>query len=53
MESQDIQLTAHIDMTEVDLTIEKAERLCELMKEARSLASELASTEINLLVNVK
>lgn len=46
----DVTLTAHVDQTEVDLAISKAERLAELLKEARSLAGELASMEIPISV---
>lgn len=47
-----VTLTAHVDQTEVDQAISKAERLAELLKEARSLAGELASMKITLSVNV-
>lgn len=53
MPKPDVMLTAHIDLTEVDRATEKVERLNELLKEARSLAGELASREINLSVNVE
>lgn len=43
-----IKLTAKIDTTEIDKAIEKAVRLQELLKEANSLARELASTELKL-----
>lgn len=39
----DIKLTAKIDTTEIDKAIEKAVKLRELLKEANSLARELAS----------
>ena len=48
----DVTLTAHVDKTEVDQAISKAERLAELLKEARSLAGELAAMEITLSVNI-
>jgi len=42
----------HVDKSDVDLAIGKVERLNELLKEASSLAGELASMEITLSVNI-
>lgn len=53
MPQTDVTLTARIDQIEVDQAISKASRLNELLKEASSLAGELASMEINLSVNVE
>lgn len=39
----DVKLIAKIDTTEIDKAVEKAVRLQELLKEANSLARELAS----------
>lgn len=47
-----ITLHAHIDTTEIDSVIAKAERLKSLLEEANSLADELASKEIKLSVDV-
>ncbi len=41
-----------LDMTEVDTAIKKAKRLRKLLKEANSLANELASKDL-LKVNIK
>ena len=48
----EVKLTAKIDTTEIDKAIEKAARLQELMKEANSLARELASMELKLDVEL-
>lgn len=48
----DATLTVHVDQTEVDQAISKAKRLSELLKEARSLAGELASVEVTLTVDI-
>lgn len=47
-----IKLTAKIDTTEIDKAIEKAVKLQELLKEANSLARELASMELKLDVKL-
>ena len=47
----DVRLTVKVDAEEVDEAMQKLQRLHELLKEANSLAKELASTELNL--NVK
>lgn len=44
----EVKLTAKIDTEEIDEAIQKLQRLHELLKEANSLAKELASTELNL-----
>lgn len=49
---EEVKLTAKIDTTEIDKAIEKAVRLQELMKEANSLARELASMELKLDVEL-
>lgn len=48
----EVKLTAKIDMAEVDESIQKLQRLQELLKEANSLLKELASTELNLNVEL-
>lgn len=50
--SNEITVKARIDTTDLDEVIKKAERLNALLKEASSLAGELASMEINLSLNV-
>ena len=47
-----IKVEPKIDMTEIDETIKKAERLSRLLKEANSLADELASKTIRLNVEI-
>lgn len=47
-----MKIEPKIDMTEIDETIEKAERLNRLLKEANSLADELASKTIRLNVEI-
>lgn len=47
-----IKLTAKIDTTEIDKAVEKAVRLKKLLKEANSLARELASMELKLDVKL-
>lgn len=54
MDENMVILRAHIDMREVDECTKKAERLSELLKEANSLADELASKgNITLSVEVE
>mgnify|MGYP000663726261 CR=1 FL=1 len=48
----DIRLTAEVDMAKVDEAIQKAERLSELLKEAKSLIDDLASMELKLDVKL-
>lgn len=49
---EEVKLTAKIDTTEIDKAIEKAVRLQELLKEANSLARELASMELKFDVEL-
>lgn len=49
----DPTITVHVDTSEVDEAIAKAERLAELMKEARTLAGELASMKIDLPIEIE
>ena len=51
-DSSIIQLKAHVDKSEIEEAVKTAEHLGELLKEARSLADELASREINIPVNI-
>lgn len=44
----DIKLTAEIDIAKIDEATQKAERLFELLKEAKSLIDDLASMELKL-----
>ena len=54
MDENRVILHAHIDMSEMDEWTRKAERLNELLKEANSLADELASKgNITLSVEVE
>lgn len=48
----DIKLTAEVDTAKVDEAIQKAERLSELIREAKSLIDDLASIELNLDVKL-
>lgn len=48
---QATQGTDHVDWTELEDAISEAERLVKLLKEANSLAGELASMKITLAVN--
>ena len=41
-------VTLNVEVTGIDEAIEKAERLREIIKEAKSLADELASMKIEL-----
>lgn len=41
-----------IDQTDLNEVLQKCERLSELLKEARSLAGELASLAVNVSVDV-
>lgn len=51
-EMNEVKLTAKIDTAEIDKAIEKAVKLQELLKEANSLARELASMELKLDVKL-
>lgn len=51
-ESIEIKVEPKVDMIEVDEAIEKAKRLSRLLKEANSLADELASKTIKLNIEV-
>ena len=42
------KLTVKIELTNVEETIAKAERYVELLKEAKTLADELASMELEI-----
>ncbi len=44
----EIKLEPKIDMSEIDVTMEKLERLKELLKEANPLVDELTSKSIEL-----
>lgn len=46
-------LVIDVDMTQVDETLKKVNRLHELLKEANSLADELASKEIKIKTSIK
>ena len=48
----DVKMEVKIDTTEIDKAIEKSVRLQELLKEANSLARELASTELNIKIKL-
>ena len=50
MKKDSVQLEVTVDMTEID---EKATQLVKLLKEANSLADELASKEINIFIHMK
>jgi len=52
-DTQKIVVGAHIDQTEIDEVLDKAERIRDLIKEANSLVGELASREINIELTVK
>ena len=48
----DVQLIAKVDITEVDEAIEKAQQLSKLLKEAKCLARDLASMDLNLDIKI-
>lgn len=50
MKKDSVQLEVTVDMTEID---EKATQLVKLLKEANSLADELASKEINIFYQTR
>ena len=45
-----INVTAKVDMTDIDNTISKLEKLNELLKEANSLLNELTSQNLNISI---
>lgn len=47
------EISVHVDTSEVDAAREKVEHLSELLKEARTLAGELASMKIDLPFEIK
>lgn len=47
-----VTVTVNVDMTEVKHAIKKAKRLLKLLKEANSLADELASKKLKLKIDV-
>ncbi|MCL2841799.1 MAG: hypothetical protein FWE05_13655 [Defluviitaleaceae bacterium] len=47
-----VTINANVDTSKIDEAITKADRLRNLIKEAKSLADDLASTEINLKLDV-
>ena len=52
MSNGNVSIPVHVDHAKLDEAISKAERLGELLKEARSLAGELASLEVPISVDV-
>lgn len=48
-----VQLKPHVDMSEVDEYIRKVDELNQKLKEAKSLAGELASIELNLVISAE
>lgn len=48
----DVQLIANVDIAGVDEAIEKAQQLSKLLKEAKCLASDLASMDLNLDIKI-
>lgn len=46
------RLKAKVDGSEVDETIKKVKRLRRLLKEANSLADELASKDLNITISM-
>lgn len=51
--AQEVVVHVHIDQTDLDEVVRKIERIHNLTKEANSLAGELASQKIELLVEIK
>lgn len=49
----DVVVNVKLDHTEVDSALEKAERLNEILNEAKSIFTELANLEIKFSVDVK
>lgn len=52
-EIPEVEVKVRIDQTDLDDTLKKLERIRDLMKEANSLAGELASSENPLLKDVQ
>ena len=50
-EAQEVLVRAHVDQTDIDEMMGKFERIRDLMKEANSLAGELASSEKTIKIN--
>ena len=48
----DVKMAVKIDTAEIDEVMQKLQRLYELLKEANSLARELASTELNIKIKL-
>ncbi len=51
--AQKVVVDVHIDQTDLDEVMQKTERIRDLVKEARLLAGELSSKEINLKLRVE
>jgi len=52
MDIKDLEITLNNDNSQIDMFAEKAYRLVELAKEAKTLANDLASIAGNLGINV-
>jgi len=52
MESGTITITPNVDLSQVELTIEKVKHLVSLIKEAKSLAHDLASNTEGINVTI-
>lgn len=48
----DTEVKVHVDMTEVEEYISKAKELERLLKEAKSLADDLASVDLTMEIKV-
>nr|DAU87455.1 MAG TPA: hypothetical protein [Caudoviricetes sp.] len=44
--------TIKVDKSEIDCAVEKANRLCELLKEANSLIDELTSKPLEITIHI-
>lgn len=51
MEKKTVKATLEIDVRNVDEYLEKANRYVDLLKEAKTLAEELASTKFEITIN--
>lgn len=51
-ENMDTEVKVHVDMTEVEEYISKAKELERLLKEAKSLADDLASVDLTMEIKV-
>lgn len=51
--NHEVTVYTHIDQTELDEVMRKAERVRDLMKEANSLIGEMASKEISLTLQLE